>query len=81
MNLKSKIISNAKIFNFFSIDVTIEFSENLIKNYGWVLKKRVDSLWIFEMMKLCLSHAKNEKCGLRKYVIVISKWKFKNRPP
>jgi hypothetical protein len=25
------------------------------------------------MMRLCLSYTKNEKCGLRKYVIVISK--------
>jgi hypothetical protein len=38
-------------------------------------KKRMDSLWTFEMMTLCLSHTKNEKCGLNKYVIVISKKK------
>jgi hypothetical protein len=44
-------------------------------------KKREDSLWTFEMMTLCLSHTKNEKCGLKKYVIVISKLKLKNRPP
>jgi hypothetical protein len=40
-------------------------------------KKRMDSLWTFEMMTLCLSHTKNEKCGLKKYVIVISKIKIK----
>jgi hypothetical protein len=34
---------------------------------------KINSLWIFEMMTLCLSHTKNEKCGLKKYVIVISK--------
>jgi hypothetical protein len=34
MNLKSKIISNIKSFNFFIIHVAIDFSENLIKNYG-----------------------------------------------
>jgi hypothetical protein len=44
-------------------------------------EKRVDSLWTFEMMTLCLSLTKNEKCGLKKYVIVISKLKLKNRPP
>jgi hypothetical protein len=43
-------------------------------------KKRVDSSWTFEMMTLCLSHTKNEKCGFKKY-IVISKNKNKNRPP
>jgi len=37
MNLKCKIIS-IKIFNSFIIHVTMDFSENLIKNYGWVLK-------------------------------------------
>ncbi len=30
-------------------------------------KKRMDSLWTFEMMTLCLSHTKNEKCGFKKY--------------
>jgi hypothetical protein len=39
MNLEYKIIKNIKIFNFFIIDVTIDFSENLVKNYGLVLKK------------------------------------------
>jgi hypothetical protein len=34
MNLKCKIISNIKIFNFFIIHVVIDFSENLSKNYG-----------------------------------------------
>jgi hypothetical protein len=29
------------------------------------------------MMTLCLSHIENEKCGLKKYVIVISKLKLK----
>ncbi len=81
MNLKCKIISNIKIFNFFIIHVVIDFGENLIKNYGWVFKKRMDLLWTFEMMTLCLSHIENEKCGFKKYVIVISKLKLKNRPP
>ncbi len=36
-------------------------------------KKKKDSLWTFEMMTLCLSHIENEKCGFKKYVIVISK--------
>jgi hypothetical protein len=31
MNLKCKIISNIKIFNFFIIHVAIDFSDNLIK--------------------------------------------------
>ncbi len=44
-------------------------------------KKRMDSLWTFEIMTLCLSHTENENCGLKKYVIVISKLKLKNRPP
>jgi hypothetical protein len=44
-------------------------------------KKRMDSLWTFEMMTLCLSHIENENCGLKKYVIVISKLKLKNWPP
>jgi hypothetical protein len=35
--------------------------------------KIMDSLWTFEMMTHCLSHTKNENCGLKKYVIVISK--------
>jgi len=42
-------------------------------------KKRMDSLWTFEMMTLCLSHIENEKCGFKKDVIVISK--LKNKPP
>ncbi len=29
-------------------------------------KKKMDSLWTFEMMALCLSHIENEKCGLKK---------------
>jgi hypothetical protein len=33
------------------------------------------------LMTLCLSHTKNEKCGLKKYAIVISKLKLKNSPP
>jgi hypothetical protein len=33
----------------------------------------MDSLWTFEMMTLRLSHIENEKCGLKEYVIVISK--------
>jgi len=40
----------------------------------------MDSLWIFEMMTLCLSQTKNEKHEL-KNVIIISKLKLKNRPP
>jgi hypothetical protein len=40
MNLKCKIISNIKIFNFFIIHVAINFSENIIKNYGWVSRKK-----------------------------------------
>jgi len=43
--------------------------------------KRMDSLWTFEMMTLCLSHIENEKCGLKKYIIIISNLKLKNRPP
>ncbi len=42
--------------------------------------KEMDSLWTFEMITLCLSHTENEKCGFKKYVIVISKLKFKNKP-
>ncbi len=34
---------------------------------------KTNSLWTFEMMILCLSHTKNEKCGLKKNVKVISK--------
>jgi hypothetical protein len=34
---------------------------------------KMDSLWIFEMMTLCLSHIENEKCELKKYVIVTSR--------
>jgi hypothetical protein len=44
-------------------------------------KKEIDSLWTFEMITLCLSHIENENCGFKKYVIVISKLKLKNRPP
>jgi hypothetical protein len=43
-------------------------------------KKRMDSLWTFEMMTQCLSHTENEK-WIQKYVIVISKSKLKRRPP
>jgi hypothetical protein len=28
-----------------------------------------------------VTHTQNEKCGLKKYVIVISKLKLKNTPP
>jgi hypothetical protein len=42
--------------------------------------KKMNSLWIFEMMTLCVSHMENEKCGLKKNVIKISKLKLKNRP-
>jgi len=34
---------------------------------------KTNSLWTFEMMILCLSHTKNEKCGFKKNVKVISK--------
>ncbi len=40
-------------------------------------KKIMDSQWTFEMRTLCLSHKKNEKCGLKKYVKVVSKYKYK----
>jgi hypothetical protein len=43
--------------------------------------KKMDSLWTFEMMTLCLSHMENKKCGFKKYAIVISKLKLKNNPP
>jgi hypothetical protein len=33
----------------------------------------MNSLWTIEMITLCLSDIKNEKCGLKKYVIVTSK--------
>jgi hypothetical protein len=39
-------------------------------------KKRIDLLWTFEMATLCLSHIENEKCGLKNYVIVLSKFFF-----
>jgi hypothetical protein len=42
---------------------------------------KMDSLLTFEMMTLCLSHIENEKCELKKYVIVISKLELKNRQP
>jgi hypothetical protein len=41
----------------------------------------MDSFWTFEMMTQCLTHTENEECGLKKYVILISKLKLKNRPP
>ncbi len=44
-------------------------------------KKRMDSLWTFEMMTLCLSLIENENCGIKEYVIVMSKLKLKNRTP
>jgi hypothetical protein len=31
------------------------------------------------MTTLCLSHTKNEKCGFKKYVKVMSKEKLKNK--
>ncbi len=34
MNLKCEIISNIYFFNFLIIHITMDFSENLIKNYG-----------------------------------------------
>jgi hypothetical protein len=40
-------------------------------------KKKIDSLWTFEMITICLSHKKIENYGLKKYVIVISKLKLK----
>jgi len=36
----------------------------------------MDSLWTFEMMTLCLSHIENEKCGLKKYDLFISRSKL-----
>jgi hypothetical protein len=44
------------------------------------LLKKWTNCGLFEMMTPCLSHIENEKCGLKKYVIVISKLKLKNRP-
>jgi hypothetical protein len=44
-------------------------------------RKKLDSLWTFEMMTPCLSQIENEKCGFKKYVIVISKLKLKHTPP
>jgi len=40
-------------------------------------KKGMDSLLTFEMMTLCFSHTRNENCGFKKNVIVISKLKLK----
>jgi hypothetical protein len=34
-------------------------------------------MWTFEMTILCLSHIENKKCGLKNYVIVLSKKKKK----
>jgi hypothetical protein len=40
----------------------------------------MDSLWTFEMMTLCLSQTKNEKCELKKNVIIISNYIY-FKPP
>jgi hypothetical protein len=37
-------------------------------------KKIMDLHWTFEMTTLRLSHIKNEKCGLKKYIKVVSKF-------
>ncbi len=42
--------------------------------------KKIDLLWTFEMLTLCLSHTENGKFGLKKDVIVISNFKLENRP-
>jgi hypothetical protein len=77
MNLKCKIISNIKIFNFFIIHVAINFSEKSYKKL-WI------NFFFFKwthcgLLTLCLSHIENEKCGLKKYVIVISEKKKKKK--
>jgi hypothetical protein len=69
-----------EFLNVFIIYVVIDFSENL-KDLWMSFKKRMDSLWTFEMMTLCLSHIENENFELKKNVKVISKSKLKNRPP
>jgi hypothetical protein len=76
MNLKCKAILNINVVNFLIIHITMDFSKNHIKNYGYLLKKWMNSLWTFEMMILHLSHIETEKCKLKKYVIVMSKYKY-----
>jgi hypothetical protein len=72
MNYKCKIISNIKIFNFFIIDVAINFSENLTKNYGQVffLNRFIVDFWNDDIM--FVTHRK-WKMGTQKNVIVVSK--------
>jgi hypothetical protein len=64
MNLKCKIISNIKIFSFFIIHVAMTLVEILLQ-LMMNFKKRMDSLWTFEMMTLF--------CHTQKMKIVDSK--------
>jgi len=49
----------------------------IIINVWMNSKKIMDSQWTFEMRTLRLSHKENEKCGLKRYVKVVSKYKYK----
>jgi hypothetical protein len=42
---------------------------------------KINSLWTFEMMTLCLSHTKNEKKWSQKICHSNIKIKLKNSPP
>jgi hypothetical protein len=53
MNLKCKITSNIKIFNFFIIHVAIDFNENIIKNYGLIVDFwNDDTMFVTQKMKI-----------------------------
>lgn len=61
MNSKYKPIFYIKIIKNLIIHVARDFNGNHVLKYGWIIFKKVNSQWAFEIIILSLSCKCNEK--------------------
>jgi len=69
MNLRCKLIFNINIVKFLIIYITIDFNENHIEKYGWILNKKCSC----EIMTLFLLWIKTFTYGLKEYDTIVLK--------
>jgi predicted KAP-like P-loop ATPase len=48
MDIKCKVVFNIKIITILIIHVAINLSENHIKKYGWILRKKWTHNWLLK---------------------------------
>jgi SNF family Na+-dependent transporter len=79
MNWKCEIIFHNNIVNFSEIHITIEFLDNHIKNYEWILRKEWTHSERLNQWHFLGHKIKKLTCGFKKYAMVGSKISEKNR--